>query len=475
MNINEITAPGVQPDVAIGQLKRKSVIVPEWGRLEKEYEARLHPVMNKGIYPDKQTKRGTEKVTRITLGLMKLAVKRMTELMFAIPVQRVYTPENEQEKRVSEIMEAILAKNRVDALNIERGRALFAACEAVTLWYAQEQPTAYAGENSRLKLRCKNFSPMNGDRLYPLFDEYDDLVALSIEYTRREDDRTVTYFDTYTATEHIRWRTDGGQVEEDTRERIELLKIPGIYIRRPEPIWEDEAENVYEAEWTLSRNGNYIRKNARPNWVVFSDQRQEFGKEPIGDNAGRNVLHYGQNDKAEYVTWNQAIESIKFHIDEIRRNFFMNLQLPDMSMENMKATPMSGEARKMMFIDAQMKVTDESGIWLEFFDRELNVVRAFMKKMFPGLAGAIDSLQVEVVITPYQIRDEAERIANLTNATGGKAIMSQETAVRNLGCVDDVDAELERIREESTVALFDEPTTDPFGGKSEDKGEEKSE
>ena len=89
--------------------------------------------------------------------------------------------------------------------------------------------------------------------------------------------------------------------------------------------------------------------------------------------------------------------------------------MPDMSMDGMKATPMSGEARKMMFIDAQLKVLDESGAWLEFFDREINVVRAFMKKMYPKLATAIDSLSVEVVITPYQIHDETETINKLSN------------------------------------------------------------
>ena len=284
------------------------------------------------------------------------------------------------------------------------------------------------------------------------------MIALSIEYTRKEGVNTITYFDTYTADEHIRWRTGVGETVEELREKIEVGKITGVYIHRDEPIWEDQSGNVYEAEWTLSRNGNYIRKNARPNWVVFSDDKVKFGQEPTNDNAGRNVLQYGQNDKAEYKTWQQAIDSIKFHVGEIKKDFFMQLQLPDMAMENMKATPMSGEARKMMFIDAQLKVTDESGIWLELFDREINVIRAFMKKMYPSLSAAIDSLQVEVVITPYQIRDEAERISNLSNATGGKPIMSQRTAVQNLGYVDDIDKEMELIAQESSVSLFDEPT-----------------
>ena len=458
MDIKQITSVENNPQWTIDQLKRKTVMVRPWTKLEKEYEQRKHPVMNTTLYPDKVTKKGVEKVTRITLGLQKLATKRMSELMFAIPVQRVYKAETDDEKRVAKIMEAIFEKNRINAMNLERGRMLFAACEVVTIWYSQEQETTYGKEKSKLKLRSKSYCPKNGDELYPLFDEYDDLVALSVEYQRRENDRTVTYFDTYTATEHIRWRTDGGQAEEEVREAIELQKIPGIYIYRPEPIWEDESENIYEAEWTLSRNGNYIRKNARPNWVVFSNEKVKHGKEPANDNVGRNVMQYGKDDKAMYVTWEQAIDSIKFHIEEIRRNFFTQLQLPDMSMDNMKATPMSGEARKMVFIDGQMKVMDESGIWLEAFDREINIVRAFMKKMYPGLAEAIDSLIVEVVITPYQIRDEAERINNLSNATGGKAIMSQRTAVQNLGYVDDVDKELEEIQSETTVHLFDEPT-----------------
>ena len=458
MDIKEITSPERDARSIISDLKYKTVVVKPWANLRKEYEPKEHPVMTDKTYKDRVTKKGIERVTRLTLGLQKLAVKRITELMFAIPVQRVYNPENEQEKTVAKIMEAIFQKNRIDSLNIERGKSLFASCETITLWYSQEQPTVYAGQKSPLKLRCKNYSPMNGDSLYPLFDEYDDMIALSIEYTRREGNKTITYFDTYTADEHIRWRTGDGATVEELREKVELEKITGVYIHRDEPIWEDQSPNVYEGEWTLSRNGNYIRKNARPNWVVFSDNKVKYGNEPTNDNAGRNVLQYGQNDKAEYKTWQQAIDSIKFHIDEIKRNFFMQLQLPDMSMENMKATPMSGEARKMMFIDAQLKVTDESGIWIEFFDREINVVRAFMKKMYPNLSAAIDNLQVDVVITPYQIRDEAERIINLTNATNGKAIMSQRTAVANLGYVDDVDEELEQIAKESVVNVFDEPT-----------------
>lgn len=459
MNIEEIISTERSNEKIIADLKKKSIVVPSWTKLEAEYNPMKHPVMDTALYRDKFNANGgvVERVTRYTLGLQKLAVKRMTELLFGLPVTRVYDAKNEQQKLVAQIMEDIFKRNRINAINIERGRALYASCEVVTLWYSQEMQTAYAGQMNPYKLRCKNFSPMNGDAIYPLFDEYDDMVALSIEYSRTEGEKTITYFDTYTADKHIRWRTTGGVSEIDIEENIDLGKITAIYGTRPEPIWEGQSANVYEAEWTLSRNGNYIRKNARPNWVVFSDDDVNFGGEAPGSEEGRNVMQYSSNSRAEYVTWQQAIESIKFHIEEIKRNFFMELQLPDMSMDNMKATPMSGEARKMMFIDAQMKATDESGLWYEYFDREVNVVRAFMKKMYPALATAIDELSVEVIITPYQIQDEAEKITNLTNATGGKAVMSQRTAIKYLGYADDVDTEMEQIAKEDMGDVFEQP------------------
>ena len=182
----------------------------------------------------------------------------------------------------------------------------------MTLWYPQEVPTVYGGEQSSIKLRCKTFSPMKDANIYPLFDEYDDLIALSVEYVRNEDLKQIVYFDTYTADTHIRWRNDSGKIDEDVREVINIGKIPASYSHRGEPIWEEQSANVAEAEWTLSRNGNYIRKNARPTWVVYMDNDiTSKAQEPAGDNVGRNVLKDPSNAKAGYVTWTQAIESIK--------------------------------------------------------------------------------------------------------------------------------------------------------------------
>ena len=459
--LKEIFEEGRNASSIVRDLKKKTITVIPWSELEREYNPKKHPVMTDAAYNSKSDRKGKDrKVTRVILPWQKLATRRMASLAFGIPVKRVYKPKDDNGKLAAAVIESIYKRNHINSVNLERAEFLYAACEVVTIWYTQEQETVYAGETSKYKLRCKNYSPKKGDSLYPLFDEFDDMIALSVEYTREEDNQKVTYFDTFTADHHYRWRMNGSEAVPDLDEDIQIGKINGIYGTRELPIWEEQSENVSEAEWCYSYNGNYVRKNSRPNWVVFCDPQDKVkvGQEKDDERLGRNVLKYPANAKAEYKTWDQSIESIKFHTSELKKNFFMSLQLPDMSSDSMKETPMSGESRKMLFIDCQMKVLNESGIWIEYFDREMSVVKAFAMKMFPKLAKAIEELEVENVITPFTIRDEGERITNYTNATGGKAVMSRRTAVGRLGLVDDVDEEIETIEKEEKVELFDEPT-----------------
>lgn len=455
LNSTEITAAE-----KVAALQEKIISVPAWHGekgLKKEYDTTKHPVMDKAKYPDEITKEGVKPVTRITLDLPRLACKRMTELCCGIPVKRVYKPDNDRQREVAAYMEAIFDRNRIDSVNVERLNMLFAGCEVMTLWYAVEQPNEVYGFNSRLKLRCRNFSPMNEDTLYPLFDEYGDMTAMSVAYTRKVGKRQVKYLDAYTATQHAKYSDESGDWQEVIKEKISVLKIPAIYGYRPTPIWENQASNIFEAEWALSRNGNYLRKNSKPLFVVFANEQISYGDE--GDeNDGKGVLQYPQGANAQYVTWAQATENLKFFIDEIRSNFFRELQLPDWSYEKMSQQALSGESRKQLFVDAQMKVKDESGRLLEYFDREVSVVKAFLKVMLgEGYVKDIDTLKVENIITPFSITDKKETVDMLMTANGGEPIMSQRESIAEFGHSDDVDKTMREIAEQGVADTF-EPT-----------------
>ena len=461
MTIDEILNSGGTAAQKIAALKEKTISVPSWrGRfgLVQEFDPTKHPVMNKAKYPDIVTDDGIEYVTRITCDMQRLAVKRMTELICGIPVRRVYKPENDRQKEITGYMEKIFERNRIDSMNIERCNMLFAGCEVMTLWYAVEQRNSLYGFSSPLKFRCRNFSPMLGDELYPLFDEYGDMIALSVGYTRKSSKKLVQYFDTYTATKHIKWSTANGDWEEVENEDITLGKIPAVYAFRPTPIWEDTSRIVFEIEWALSRNGNYLRKNSKPVFVVFADELINYGDEQDENKEFRSIMQYPKGSTAQYITWAQAVENLKFYITELRQSFFTQLQLPDWSYESMKASPMSGESRKQLFIDAQLKVKDESGRLLEFFDREINVVKAFLKVALGSEYEAdIDALPVDSEITAYTITDEKDTITNLTTANGGKPLISHRESIEMYGHSTDVDKTMQEIAEDEARDVF-EPT-----------------
>lgn len=461
MTIEELLESGASAETIIAALKEKSIIVPVWsGRcgLVQQFDPTKHPVMNKQKYPDIVTDEGIEYVTRITCDLQRLATKRMTELVTGIPVKRVYKPENDRQKEIASYIEGIYERNRIDSVNNERCNMLFAGCEVLTLWYAIEERNNLYGFNCPLKLRCRNFSPMLGDDLYPLFDEYGDMIAMSVGYSRKKGRKLVQYFDTYTADKHIKWSNENGNWQEVENEDITLGKIPGIYMWRPTPIWEDTSKTVYEIEWALSRNGNYLRQNSKPLFVVFADEAISYGDEKSPNKEFRSIMQYPKGSTAQYVTWQQAVENLKYYVGELRSLFFTQLQLPDWSYEKMSQQALSGESRKQMFIDAQLKVKDESGRLIEFFDREMNVIKAFLKVMLgEQYHKDIDALKVEMLITPFAITDEKDTINNLMTANGGEPIMSQRESIELFGHSDDVDKTLKEIAEQNKNDVF-EPT-----------------
>ena len=109
-----------------------------------------------------------------------------------------------------------------------------------------------------------------------------------------------------------------------------------------------------------------------------------------------------------------------------------------------------------MFIDAELKVQDESGDLIELFEREVNVVKAFIKViMGEAYHDDIDALTVENVINPYRITDKKEQVDVLMTANGNKPIMSQRASIEEFGATDNVDKTLKEIAEQEMQDSFE--------------------
>lgn len=440
-------------DDIITDLKVKSVELPEWCDLLNDYEPTLHKIVHDTVSrKDKIRSDGTKEVaSRIHIGLEKLLVKRMTEFMFAIPVKRVYhnIEGSDVRQQIAKAIEAIYKYARIDTENINRGNAYFASCEVFTIWYVVNKPNSLYGFNSKYKLKCKTYSPMEGVKLYPLFDEYGDMLAQSFEYKKKVKDTEITFFETYTADKHYKWQQAGSGWEAVlTGEEIKLLKIPGVYACRPVPIWHGLSHIRQEIEYTLSRNSDVIAYNSAPILKISGGTR---GSEDKGET--RRIYRVENGGDVSYVSWQQAIEALKYHVDTLLKFFWMQSQMPDVSFDNMRSLGNIGfDARQMLLTDAHLKVGDESGVWIELFEREASVVKEFLKFMNTSWANEIDNIEIEHIITPFIQNDETAVIDRLQKANGGKAIMSQLESIQQAGYSNDPQATLEQIQKEEASA-----------------------
>lgn len=446
-DIKDILA-GEDISIMISELKERSYVVPEWAELVKDYEPGLHAIVEdrRGRKDKVHTDGTVDKAARIPLGMEKLLTKRVADFTFSIPPKRVYTnADTDTQKAIVRAIEAIYKHAHIESENIKRGIAYYAACEIFTLWYVVKKPNKLYGFNSEFKLKCRTFSPMDGSQLYPLFDETGDLLAISIEYTRKVGSESVTFFETYTADEYRKWKHEGSQWEEVSSESISILKIPGAYLWRQKPIYDGLHEVREDLEYTISRNSDIVAYNSAPILKVVGDLK---GEENKGET--RRVYRVVEGGDVAYVSWMQSVDALKFHVDSLMRQFWMQSQMPDISFENLKSLGNIGySARKMLLTDTHLKIGEEMGAWIEFLSRESNVIKAFLGEMNNEWKDELEDIYIEHIITPFVIEDEQEQIDMHMKANGGKPVESQRESIQRIGKSQNVDQTIEEINKEA--------------------------
>lgn len=456
-DINEILqGADINISTTIAKLKRRSSTVPDWGLLLQDYEPQLHKIVEdrKGRV-DKIHSDGTvDKAARIPIGLEKLLTKRITEFTFAIPVKRVYTHDDTQiQKDIANAIEKIYQVAHIDTENIKRGIAYYASCEIFTMWYTVKRDNDLYGFNSKFKLKCKTFSPMDGCLLYPLFDETGDLMAMSFEYSRKVGEEKITYFETFTADSHYKWQQSGKTWEQmDELERISILKIPGSYMMRSQPCFAGLQMIREDLEYTISRNSDIVAYNAAP---ILKIAGNLIGEENRGET--RRVYRVNEGGDVSYVSWAQSVSALEFHTNALLRYFWQQAQMPDISFENLKSLGQIGyDARKMMLTDAHLKIGEETGPWLEFLTRECNVIKTFLKHLNVKWENEVDKVHVEHVITPFIIEDEAAKLDYHMKANGNKPVESHRESIMYIGKSKDVEQTLSQIQADMAAQAAEE-------------------
>ncbi len=433
-----------------------------YGDIKKEYDPKLHSIHDKAIRPDKlvETDDGTtlEPVTRLSIPVQKKIVGLAAAFLCGNAIQLKSDPVSQVEKDLVLLVQKIWDDNKLDYDSMELAEIMMSETEVAELWYNEaadpiywkDTPnekitTEFEGKKVAVRLRMKILANSKGDSLYPVFNKVGDMVAFARSYNLKEADIVNEYIEIYT-NDNIYLATKRNSDTEwtvTTKDNL-VRKIPVIYYSQPTTEWSDVQEMIGRKELLISNHGDSNDYFGSPMVFVEGDvegfaKKGERGKVLIGKNGA----------KASYLTWDQAPESIKLEYNNLRSLIFDMTDTPDISIEQMKSLgTYSGIALKMLFMGAHLKASRKEGIFGKSIQRRINYIKSALAKLNMALEPALP-LSIKPKFEYYLPKDDKETVDILTTATGGGSIMSKKTAVKRNPLVEDADAELETMKEES--------------------------
>lgn len=404
------------------------------------------------------------KVERIPLALQRIIVERAVSFAFGKPL--LITADVEDGSVEADVLKAVkmvLRDAKTKSADRKVARTMFSTTEVAELWYPVEKKHSTYGFDSDFKLRMAIFSPMDGDKLYPYFDDYGNMAAFSREYlVELNDNKQHKFFETWTEEMHYKWELHENSWVLSEGEPIEnpIGKIPIVYGCQDEVEWYVVEHLIERLEVLLSNFADTNDYHASPKIFVTGELR---GFAEKGESGA--IIEGEEGSKAEYLAWQQAPEAVKLEIETLLKMIYTLTQTPDISWDSVKGLNVSGVTLKMLFMDAHLKVQTKAEVFDEYMERRMSIIQSWLKEMNSNsdFMNACDNLLIDVALQPYMISDDSANVSTLMAATGQKAIMSRKTAIQNLGMVNDVEAEIALIAdEENQYAVNDlleqEPT-----------------
>lgn len=472
MTIEEIFKKATANDV-ISELKSSRFIPqPDVEEAKKALNPKLHDVNDPIKRPDKRVKVDadndadsaqkvittdgeavnfrTEKVARVAIALQKLIIKRAVSFCFGNPPKYNATPQNDNEQAVLYALNRILVDVKSKSMNRKIARAIFGFKECAEYWYTVPVNKSHSkyGFPAQHKLRCALFSPEYGDTLYPYFDETGDMVAFSRAFSRKDDNgNAVDYFETFTDKEHWLWMNgaNGYEAAPGYPKPIAIGKIPVIYGHQPYFETEDVDKLIDRLEHLLSNFADTNDYHASPK-IFTTGQINGWSKK--GESGA--VIEGEEGATMQYVSWQNAPESVKLEIETLLKLIYTISQTPDISFDAVKGLgAISGVALKLLFMDAHLKVQDKGEIFDDYLQRRVNVILAYIGQINTTLEKDCENIIVEPELVPYMLVNELEELNYWLTANGNKPVISQEESVEGAGISKNVEATMQKIKDQT--------------------------
>lgn len=433
------------PNEIVNEVRSKKKSIDHQTYLD-QYDPEQHEIHNKVTRPKKTIKTddgGTRfvDVARLSIPFQQIIVDRAAAFLIGEGITLVSQPDTDQENTLYDMMKKTWFENKLDYLSKEMARIWMSETEVAELWHFREKPETWAGmglsDSVKMAMSVQVLAHSKGDSLYPYFDERGDMIAFGRGYKVNKEDR----FDLYTAEKITRFTKKSNWIGEE--EKNPLGKIPIIYYSRQRTEWAHVQHLIERFETMLSNFADSNDYFASPMVKIKGEvkgfaQKGEQGK----------LITLEENADADYLTWDQAPESIRLEKETLQELIFSMTQTPDISFAQMKGIGnITGIALKLMFLDADLKAKKHLENFGQGMQRRINLLKKGITIVNTATEQAA-GLQIEPEFRFYLPENEQELINMLVTAAGNRAIMSRKTAVSFNPYVLDVEKELENINED---------------------------
>lgn len=461
-------------------LKRgRKIALPKTKELLNDWDANRHEIMtDKEKYPkvkllvtpeetifDEDTGKSYEKdavykeeePNRICIPLEQDIVNIHTAFTVGTEPKIDCTPENDKESSLLTALKQVLKKNKTKYLNRKIVRAWLSETEVAEYWYIVKDDSFWQKLKNKLagvfgkvvsnkKLKCTIWSPFRGDTLYPFFDEYGQLIAFSRRFEKKgEDGKTIECFTTITEKSVYEWEL----IDEWKLTNFfnhSFSKLPVMYTHRKDALCSNIKSLRVRIEKQMSEYADCIDYHFFPIMKLFGDVTNIDNK----DKRNRMVQLMGNGADAQYLTWNQASEPVRFELENLISLAYSQTNTPRISFENLKGSgnALSGVSFRYVFMGAHMAVENHAEDIGEFFQRRANFLTSAIGDICPILKEASQTIDVEVKLQPYMIDDIADKVNTATQAVSGH-IWSKREGIIFAGNAERLEEELKEIEEET--------------------------
>lgn len=412
----------------------------------------------------------TEKrdVHRIPSATQKIIVDWSVRMSLSGGIDREYTIRDGVAS--DEVMVAMIDKtwedNKLDYIcqKIDRLKKSYTQCMAV--WYsvpAEEGFWEGISTTSKFKMRLSVFSPEDGSLAIPLYDRFNDMIACARQYTIKENDKDVEKIDLHLSDRIITYTVgdEGSPVTVD----IKYGKANFVFHGRKRTVYADVLPKIERVEEVDSDTADENQQSAFP---ILAASGVIIASSGGGTKNTRKSFQLENGGDLKYVEAEGSQQSAKDERANMRRDIYDETNTPQISMEQIAGSSnIPGVAIEMMFMPATNEAkSDQQGDLGMEWQRHFNFLKSAMTIINISVKPSV-SMQIKPkfkIELPRNLTEEYDRIVTLVAA----GLMSIKTAIAKLGIVDNVEDEIEAIKEDvaerakAAALLVPQPVNQPI-------------